>query len=202
MFKKGQPVRIPFCNKEGVVEHEVDCRNLVGVTVIKAKNIAIAPILKWYSPQQLLAVKEINQYSSNKHPHAELMLLYAQDAMETDKPWERWEFKERTYKVFETCYTNPAWFKEVSYRRKQKTIRIGNYDVPEPLRIAPEEGAKVYLVDLGISTSSKVACYSYSRQIVANEFFLQRGLLHLNKEAAELHAKALLSFTTMEINDD
>ena len=26
-----------------------------------------------------------------KHIHADLMLQYAQDAMETDKPWERWE---------------------------------------------------------------------------------------------------------------
>lgn len=27
-----------------------------------------------------------------KHPHAELMKQYAEDAMETDKPWERWEY--------------------------------------------------------------------------------------------------------------
>lgn len=26
------------------------------------------------------------------HIHAELMAKYAADAMETDKPWERWEF--------------------------------------------------------------------------------------------------------------
>lgn len=26
-----------------------------------------------------------------KHIHAELMAEYAKDAMETDKPWERWE---------------------------------------------------------------------------------------------------------------
>ena len=27
----------------------------------------------------------------DKHIHADLMLQYAQDAQETDKPWERWE---------------------------------------------------------------------------------------------------------------
>lgn len=26
-----------------------------------------------------------------KHVHAELMAEYAKDAMETDKPWERWQ---------------------------------------------------------------------------------------------------------------
>jgi len=28
------------------------------------------------------------------HKHADLMLQYAQDAMETDKPWERWEYSD------------------------------------------------------------------------------------------------------------
>ncbi len=28
-----------------------------------------------------------------KHVHADLMLLYAQDAQETDKPWERYEYQ-------------------------------------------------------------------------------------------------------------
>ena len=28
-----------------------------------------------------------------KHKHAELMMQYAQDAMETDKPWERWQYQ-------------------------------------------------------------------------------------------------------------
>lgn len=28
------------------------------------------------------------------HPHAENMRLYAEDAAETDKPWERWESRK------------------------------------------------------------------------------------------------------------
>lgn len=28
------------------------------------------------------------------HKHAALMLQYAKDAMETDKPWERWEWRD------------------------------------------------------------------------------------------------------------
>ena len=28
-----------------------------------------------------------------KHKHADLMLQYAEDAMETDRPWERWEWR-------------------------------------------------------------------------------------------------------------
>ena len=29
-----------------------------------------------------------------KHIHADLMMEYAKDAMETDKPWERWEYND------------------------------------------------------------------------------------------------------------
>ena len=35
-----------------------------------------------------------------KHKHADLMLLYANDAQETDKPWERWEWKPRGVKLW------------------------------------------------------------------------------------------------------
>ena len=28
------------------------------------------------------------------HKHAALMMQYAQDAMETENPWERWQFKD------------------------------------------------------------------------------------------------------------
>lgn len=59
-----------------------------------------------------------------KHPHAELMLEYAKDAMETDKPWERWEFKISEnvgWQSFtEHCTTGPSWDTNYEYRRKPK----------------------------------------------------------------------------------
>lgn len=32
----------------------------------------------------------------NKHPHAELMKLYAEDAMTTEHPWRLWEVRQKT----------------------------------------------------------------------------------------------------------
>lgn len=55
-----------------------------------------------------------------KHPHAELMMQYAQDAMETDKPWERWQFLDGfdgQWKDGESG-VSPAWFLHIQYRRK------------------------------------------------------------------------------------
>ena len=42
------------------------------------------------------------------HPHAASMLLYAQDAAETDKPWECWEFKGSD-PGFTNCLKHPEW---------------------------------------------------------------------------------------------
>lgn len=68
------------------------------------------------------------------HKHAELMALYAQDAAETGKPWERWE-----------CLTSSGWERfggdfffspDVEYRRK------------------PQKKA----VDLSVLIESKIDC--------------------------------------------
>lgn len=50
------------------------------------------------------------------HKHAAAMLQYAQDATETDKPWERWESNSRG--VWNDCLHSPAWREGYQYRRK------------------------------------------------------------------------------------
>jgi len=54
-----------------------------------------------------------------KHPHAELMAQYAQDALETDKPWERWEYMNLSL-TYVNLRENPTWNVAVAYRRKPK----------------------------------------------------------------------------------
>lgn len=126
-----------------------------------------------------------------KHPHAELMMQYAQDAMETDKPWERWQFCSLDG-IWGDCKFHPRWNKYYKYRRKPRTININGYEVPEPLRTSPCVGTDVYYPSLdghGLVARNKFVDNTF------NNLRLKRGLLHLTKEAAEMHAKALLSFT-------
>jgi hypothetical protein len=59
-----------------------------------------------------------------KHIHAELMRQYAEDAMETDKPWERWQFSAEGEPWEDIACMNPSWQPEWQYRRKPRTIRI------------------------------------------------------------------------------
>lgn len=54
------------------------------------------------------------------HVHAELMAQYAKDALETDKPWERWEFFDTVEGRWENVLSRgPLWNPPVKYRRKR-----------------------------------------------------------------------------------
>jgi hypothetical protein len=81
---------------------------------------------------------------------------------------------------------------------KVNTIRIGKFDVPEPLKEAPAYTCKLYKV--AIDTQELVTEINWEASAsVAGCSMFQRGLVHLTKEASLLHAKALLSFTTTEL---
>lgn len=63
------------------------------------------------------------------HVHAKLMAQYAQDATETDKPWERWEYKRpNTEEWMSLLYTHPSWFEHYEYRRKPQAININGLE--------------------------------------------------------------------------
>lgn len=63
----------------------------------------------------------------SKHVHAELMAQYAQDALETDKPWERWEFKRLIDDFWHDCVEHPAWTINFDYRRKPESKPKSKY---------------------------------------------------------------------------
>lgn len=51
------------------------------------------------------------------HPHAEKMAEFAQDARETETPWERWEWLGASG-TWHPADSSPAWKTWVEYRRK------------------------------------------------------------------------------------
>ena len=125
------------------------------------------------------------------HKHAASMLLYAQDAAEEGYPWTLWQTCHGGLK-WSNLETHPTWLSYAEYRRKAKTIRIGEFDVPEPLRHAPALGTEVYwpIVHLeGLYNGNNWQSEGWQKNL------LLKGMLHLTVEAAELHAKALISLT-------
>ena len=126
------------------------------------------------------------------HIHAKLMAQYAEDAAETDTPWERWEPSYKGEK-FETLDHNPNWSVRFDYRRKAKTILINGYEVPEPHRVPLKDGEVYWTLSLAHGTGSlrwddddTDFCY------------LRNGFVHLTKKAAEKHFNALKSFTAQK----
>ena len=78
------------------------------------------------------------------------------------------------------------------FRIKPRAIKIGDFDVPEPMRNNPVDGKEIYVVTPhvreGITPSTWLGCgWQYTA--------LGRGLVHESAENAEAHARALFSFS-------
>ena len=78
------------------------------------------------------------------------------------------------------------------YRIKPHTIRIGEYDVPEPCREPLEKGDLFWLATL--DEESPLQGYTW-REYRIDTICLSRGIVHRTQEAADLHSKALISLT-------
>lgn len=67
-----------------------------------------------------------------KHKHADLMLLYAQDAAKTDEPWELWEYMAPRFgnnPIWVNCHTQPSWDYGCQYRRIPEKTDLEKYGV-------------------------------------------------------------------------
>ena len=126
-----------------------------------------------------------------KHKHAELMMQYAQDAMETDKPWERWECDTGDGLGWVDMKSHPVWITKTSYRRKPKmlSVTLESGEVvswPEPHKGDLNVGQHCYLVEHnGDVEDVCFAIHSHNKQVA------RFGMVHLTKDAAEQHSHAL-----------
>jgi hypothetical protein len=123
------------------------------------------------------------------YPHAESKKLYEQDALETDKPWERREFSWSDSEHWCSMRREPSWFPEFMYRRRT-TLNINGHEVPMPLYAKPEGVGAVYAPIFHLSH-----LYVAMRVWAVPDDDWRLGIYHLTAEAAVLHAKAILSFS-------
>lgn len=130
-----------------------------------------------------------------QHKHFELMALFAEDARVSETPWEFWEFRSPDDKndSWDQCEYAPNWVVNFEYRRKPRTIRIGEFDVPEPMRAAPKEGSSYFIPATDAVRMLEHESFWDGDDIDASR--LSRGICHATKEAAILHAIALISLT-------
>ena len=122
------------------------------------------------------------------HKHADSMLLYAQDAAETDTPWELWEYKLHGEPWF-GCEDNPTWSENISYRRKPQVIRVGRHEFPKPITKGLVNGVIYCYVKIGNN------CFDVGTEYWTgsgqDQGRLESRRAHLTREAAQAHADVL-----------
>ncbi|PHM70377.1 hypothetical protein [Xenorhabdus sp. KJ12.1] len=125
-----------------------------------------------------------------KHIHADLISEYARLSHITDRPWEYFEMFHGG--DWCQCYAELIFWSDYKYRLKPRTIKIGEYDVPEPLRCEPEIGQPYFLVRIDLIQGAREYRWDGDDW---DMMVLKSGLIHLDRESAELHAKALIALT-------
>lgn len=133
-------------------------------------------------------------------PHAELMAEYAKDAAVHPEPWKLWQLKMRGWQGWGDLNANPHWDPDSQYRRKPepiKTHEVNGFTVPAPITEAPAYGTDCWMptvTDGDWTERLYWSNHSYDRQC------LQRGLIHLTKEAAVANAKAMCKIDQLKEN--
>ena len=135
-----------------------------------------------------------------KHIHAEMMMQYAQDAMETPRPWERWQYQTESMQegdVWNNCFPNPSFDGDYKYRRKPKilSVTLASGEVvswPEPLNKLPEHDTQLWYLNGGSTYS---CCNSHDNNYLLTDA-LKSGTLHLTEENAIQHIDALYKINT------
>ncbi|MDE1488952.1 hypothetical protein KKI90_22265 [Xenorhabdus bovienii] len=130
-----------------------------------------------------------------KHIHADLMMAAVGIAQLKAEWWEYFEIlngdADRWCSLAGEFYFDP----DSEYRLKPRTIKIGEYDVPEPVREPLEEYDEYFYVNTGAIYHEGGASFSRWMGNDVDNYRLSAGLIHLDHESAELHAKALISLT-------
>ena len=127
-----------------------------------------------------------------KHIHAELMAQYAQDAAETETPWERWQFRLVGAENWLDCWGGGVGFSwRCEYRRKPRTMTY-TVTIPEPMREAPEIGTEYWLAEL-VFVESFASRFKWQGS-VNDMLWLKRGLCFATREDAIAAAKAMMPF--------
>lgn len=124
----------------------------------------------------------------NGHPHAELIMKYAEIDQYDAEPWKYFEVR-RKGTFWDNCDIPCGFHENLEYRLKPRTININGFEVPEPLRHEPSDGTDYYVLDM-----SEVSEMKWTSDVSEHQW-LKAGIIHLTREAAEKHLEALLSFT-------
>jgi hypothetical protein len=125
----------------------------------------------------------------SEHIHAEVLR-----ALADGRAVQSWESGEGGWQT-ETPETlkqfNPISNPNMKWRVKPDTHFINGIECSAPIRVKPEEDTSVFVAAVSIAELYFTLQW---RDALTNTRWLERGLLHLTKEAAIENANAMLAF--------
>jgi len=120
--------------------------------------------------------------------HLEMMQHYANVicVKYPEKPWKRVQSRHADMR-WETMNMHPAWLDNCDYRFIPETITLNGVELPEPLRVEPKDGSRVYCLGYtsGVGLSLPIQYSEYYK------WHFDSGLLHSTREAAQAWLDAI-----------
>ena len=126
-----------------------------------------------------------------EHEYSELLRAIARgEAIQSLNMHKVWEDISAKQTLIWIANRKPA----VLFRIKPKTIRIGEYDVPEPMREAPEIGYKYFRLDFD-RRDHWMLTWADDK---ADKIYLKNGLVFKTAEDVKIARDAILSLLKKE----
>lgn len=138
----------------------------------------------------------------SKNIHSALIEKYSKDWMETDSPWERWQFRRRGQELASDLVGHPSWVSDVEYIRKPDEtkikIKVNGHDVHAPVSRRPAVGDMYFVPSLSSGHLRKVRFWDSTAEDVE---LLNCGMIFMNEGHAKQYALALLDHKDKKHND-
>lgn len=129
----------------------------------------------------------------NKHPHAELMKQYAEDAMKTATPWRLWETRQKGNGGWCDLIQHPQWYLGSEYRRKPKVVKIDGVAFPVPITSTFNDSENQEYFTINVTDSGVAAARIKRSSMKVDKFqaLLNQGMIFENAEDCKRYVEAL-----------
>ena len=129
------------------------------------------------------------------HPNAHILAQLAEIAKTDPEPWKRLE-RYGTGGWVICNDSTPVLNPDVVLRIKPTTVNIGGVELEGPVREAPEDGTKLWLLfDHTLASDMPI---SFSPQMPEHIWWLNQGRLFASKEARDKYQDALVKLANGE----
>ena len=132
------------------------------------------------------------------HPNADILAQLAEIAKTDPEPWKRLEIKNTAGDWVDCGAYTTLLHPEAVFRIKPTTVNIGGVELEGPLREAPEDGTKLWL--LFDPTPTSYAPLTFFQSPPEHIRWLRERRLFASKEARDKYQDALVKLANGETN--